>query len=1535
MKHTHTSSRPQKKAKGKLRGLALLALLLAVGLIGWQASKPMLAASSMAAAAAAVESSRLSLDTVVDAYRSQRTRENWQAVEDARQIYETAYSKAVEVNAVSATPMMASSAALQTQTLRDIKLSLTATQKKISSRLLFASRKRRGTLPPELGSMRTSIATNATGAAVVNITVVNRIAGLKMLDQFGFKVINAANNSRLIVAEVPLDKLEELAAAPGVIAIREHIKAYVNRMERLGPVDGPADGRMYKPGLGKRLEAFRTRLLAALAINVSEGDKTHRAESARGAFGVNGTGVKVGVLSDGVDSLAALQATGDLPPGVTILPGQAGSGDEGSAMLEIIHDLAPGAQLYFAGVDPDQAQFAQNIRDLAAAGCKIIVDDVIYLDESPVHDGQPVMLASTMGLIAQAVNDVTAAGVNYFSSAGNEGQVTDLTSGTWEGNFNPNGTPGSLAGAGPVNNFGDGGQSILVEFGGGSGTPVVLHWADPLTFSGNDYDIYVMNGALTSILDASADVQDGAGGDDEPIEYVGGGTFTNERLVIAKFADDGTSANGTNEFLSLRVFRGELANALATTGSTHGHSSSALAFSVAATPAAAAFGPPTPNGPFPGPFTSANQTEWFSSDGPRRILFDANNTPITAGNVTSTGGLLRQKPDVTAADGVMCAAPGFNTFYGTSAAAPHAAAIAALLLSSNMTLTTAQVRTALITSAIDIQTAGVDRDSGAGIVMAFQALQAIGATPAAFLQQGTITFTETSGDSDGFIEPCERVNFTIPLNNAGAVTATNISATLTTSTPNVTIVNGVSAYPNIPAGGTANNTTPFTAIIGCNVACGTTVNFTLTTTYTGGVAGSSPLIINFSYLLGAPGTPVTFSYTGPPIPIPDGLGSSGTTPGAPVVAPLIVAGVPNPIFDVNLRIDGTTCNATVGSTTVGIDHTWVSDLEVSLVAPSTTTLKAIDNTDGSGNNFCQTLLDDETANPSIQTVISSMNPFTGTFKPANPLSVFKGQNANGTWNLRVQDFAQQDTGNLRAYSLIITPVVCQTTACTVTCPANITTTATGPGGATVNYPAPTTSGGCGTVTCVPPSGSTFVIGNTTVTCTPQSGSACSFMVTVNPNVVPSTLTGNFTDPLACTGPGNVITGTIQINNPNAAPQAFTLNTNLTNLIALPGSCTVSGATGTTCTINVGGGGLMASGTIPANGTATVQYQAQVTNVATGTVLTASSTATVGGVAATPNPLVYTATVNCPAVGPGTLVSDSADVSDQKAGSVLVYNLYSSSIAAPNAQNTRIAITNTHPGLPIAVHLFFVDGATCSIADSLVCLTPNQTASFLASDIDPGTTGYIVAVASDLVTGCPVDFNYLIGDEYVKLSSGHAANLAAESFAAIAGGLPACNGLSVTALLSFDGTSYNRAPRVLAASNIPSRADGNDTVIVLNRFGGSLAAGASTLGALFGILYDDAENPLSFTFTAGVCQFRSSLSSSFPRVAPRFEQFIPAGRSGWAKFYSQSDIALLGAQLNFNANAGTAANAFNQGHNLHKLTLTSAATLTIPIFPPNC
>jgi hypothetical protein len=310
------------------------------------------------------------------------------------------------------------------------------------------------------------------------------------------------------------------------------------------------------------------------------------------------------------------------------------------------------------------------------------------------------------------------------------------------------------------------------------------------------------------------------------------------------------------------------------------------------------------------------------------------------------------------------------------------------------------------------------------------------------------------------------------------------------------------------------------------------------------------------------------------------------------------------------------------------------------------------------------------------------------------------------------------------------------------------------------------------------------------------------------------------------------------------------------------------------------------------------------------------------------------TANCPAVGPGALPGAQNQLSDQKAGSVLIYPVYTSDAVNGAVQNTRISITNIHPSRAASVHLFFVDGATCSVADSYICLTANQTATVLASDIDPGATGYLVAVATDS-GGCPINFNYLIGDDFVKFSSGHAANLGAEAIAALAGGLTACNANTASAVtLNFDGVSYNMLPRVLASSGLLSRADGNDTILIIDRIGGSLLTGAATINGLFGLMYDDAEKPLSFQIAGATrCQYRAPVSDI--RTVPRYDTFIPSGRTGWMRLWGATDIAILGVQINFNANASSNAGAFNQGHNLHKLTLTNAGSVTIPVFPPNC
>ncbi len=306
-----------------------------------------------------------------------------------------------------------------------------------------------------------------------------------------------------------------------------------------------------------------------------------------------------------------------------------------------------------------------------------------------------------------------------------------------------------------------------------------------------------------------------------------------------------------------------------------------------------------------------------------------------------------------------------------------------------------------------------------------------------------------------------------------------------------------------------------------------------------------------------------------------------------------------------------------------------------------------------------------------------------------------------------------------------------------------------------------------------------------------------------------------------------------------------------------------------------------------------------------------------------------------AADPGLVYPAASEVSDQKAGSILIFNTYTSSASAPAQENTRINITNTSTTSAAFVHLFFVEGQTCGVADTFICFTANQTASFTTSDADPGTRGYIVAIAVDGVFGCPFSNNVLIGDEYVKYASGHAANLGAEAIAALfQGPLPGCDANSVAAAINFNGVAgagYNLIPRVLADDSIPSRLDGNDTKLIVNRIGGNLATGAATLSTLFVVIYDDAENTFSTTIT-GQCHLELSLgANNLPRVVGGWNALIPAGHTGWLKFWSTADIGILGAAINFNA--GTA--GFNGGHNLHKLTLSATNNYVMPVFPPAC
>ena len=258
------------------------------------------------------------------------------------------------------------------------------------------------------------------------------------------------------------------------------------------------------------------------------------------------------------------------------------------------------------------------------------------------------------------------------------------------------------------------------------------------------------------------------------------------------------------------------------------------------------------------------------------------------------------------------------------------------------------------------------------------------------------------------------------------------------------------------------------------------------------------------------------------------------------------------------------------------------------------------------------------------------------------------------------------------------------------------------------------------------------------------------------------------------------------------------------------------------------------------------------------------------------------------------------------------------------QDTRITLTNTNPLTAVYIHLFFIDGQSCAVADRFAALTPNQTISFQASDLDPEVTGYLMAVATDQ-SGCPIRFNYLIGSEYLKFESGHRAGLPALSIAAP--GKIDCNPNQPTTTLAFDGVSYNKLPRTLALDSLFPVPDGNQAMVVVNRLGGNLSSAGSTSGQFFGLLFDDVERSSSFTLSSSSCQMRGLISPNFPRTIPRYDQVIPAGRSGWMKLWASTDEGLSGAMINLHAS-----NGFNQGHNLHILSLTDSVTYTIPVFP---
>jgi hypothetical protein len=467
---------------------------------------------------------------------------------------------------------------------------------------------------------------------------------------------------------------------------------------------------------------------------VSEGDEQLRAAKARETFGVDGSGVTVGILSDSFDrdGTAATHASGDVAAGD--LPGsgnpcghtqpvgvlddsEAFGADEGRGMAQIVHDLAPGAKLAFATAFTGETAFAENVERLAkpvakgGAGAGVIADDVFYFDEPFFQDGP----------VAVAVDRVNAEGIAYFSAAGNDNVlVGGKDVGSWQGDFH--GTGNCPAGiphyAAPdqydctdFNGAGDTGFGITVKPNGS--LLIDLQWAEPWYGVGTDLDAYLVDSSNAVVAESE---EDNPGGSGKPFELLSWEntkpTAQTVTLVVKRYSG---SASPVFKFAMLENGSKAVTGTEypESTGSTtvgptiFGHSAAAAAIGVAAVP-----------------YYDSAEPEYYSSRGPVTHYFGPVDGTSPAEPLPSTETL--SKPDLAATDCGVTTFFAFESggswrFCGTSAAAPHAAAVAALMRSASPLLTPAEVRTALTATAQPVGGFGPNA-VGAGLVDAVGAL---------------------------------------------------------------------------------------------------------------------------------------------------------------------------------------------------------------------------------------------------------------------------------------------------------------------------------------------------------------------------------------------------------------------------------------------------------------------------------------------------------------------------------------------------------------------------------------------------------------------------------------------------------------------------------------------------------------------------------------------------------------------------------------------------------------------------------------------
>jgi PKD repeat protein len=549
-------------------------------------------------------------------------------------------------------------------------------------------------------------------------------------------------------------------------------------LERLGLTGGARAGQVVSGFLplaaledAASLSSLRSIVASPVPIRntgsiTSQGDLALRAAAARLVHDLEGTGVTVGVLSDAYDTLggaAADIASGDLPSGgVPVLNGESPYCgalifciDEGRAMLQIVHDIAPGAGLLFHTGLGGIAAYATAIQDLAAAGADVLVDDLMYLNEPWFQDG----------VVAQAVDSVATGGVAYFSAAGNAGRSS------MQMPFNDSGVIFCIEFFLPIGDCDPIFERVgrMHDFDPGPGVDlyqgitipidgvltVAMQWNQPFGGPGpvTDHDIVLLDetGGVYFEISANDNLITGEGWEVVQFQNHEVLGFGDKFSLIITY-DDVDSQGPPASLVKTVMFGSARFDEHATNAPTlvgHANANGAQAVGAAFFADTPAYGVSPPVG------------QPYSSAGGVPILFNTNGIALGSPE-------LRAKPAFTATDGVNTTFffsdshgnDGIDDFFGTSAAAPHAAGVAALMLEASPSATPAQMGSALQASALDMGAAGFDNDSGAGLIQADAAITTLlasggNAPPAASFTTAIsalqVEFTDTSSDVDGSI----------------------------------------------------------------------------------------------------------------------------------------------------------------------------------------------------------------------------------------------------------------------------------------------------------------------------------------------------------------------------------------------------------------------------------------------------------------------------------------------------------------------------------------------------------------------------------------------------------------------------------------------------------------------------------------------------------------------------------------------------------------------------------------------------------------